>query len=53
VTVNLTNASSPPTSVTPYRTSATENQTPLTAIPVTGGSFTITIPATSIVTVIG
>jgi glucuronoarabinoxylan endo-1,4-beta-xylanase len=53
VTVNLTNASSPPTSVTPYRTSATENQTPLAAIPVTGGSFTITIPASSIVTVIG
>jgi glucuronoarabinoxylan endo-1,4-beta-xylanase len=53
VTVNLTNASSPPTSVTPYRTSATENQTPLAAIPVTGGSFTITIPATSIVTLIG
>jgi hypothetical protein len=31
----------------------TENQAPLTAIPVNGGSFTITIPATSIVTVIG
>jgi glucuronoarabinoxylan endo-1,4-beta-xylanase len=53
VTVNLTNSSSPPTSVTPFRTSATENQAPLTAIPVNGGSFTITIPATSIVTVIG
>jgi glucuronoarabinoxylan endo-1,4-beta-xylanase len=53
VTVNLSNLASPPSSVIPYRTSATENQAPLTAIPVTGGSLTITIPASSIVTVVG
>jgi glucuronoarabinoxylan endo-1,4-beta-xylanase len=53
VTVSLSNLSSPPSSVTPYRTSATENQAPLSTIPVTGGSFTITIPGSSIVTVIG
>jgi glucuronoarabinoxylan endo-1,4-beta-xylanase len=53
VTVSLSNLASPPSSVIPYRTSATENQAPLTAIPVTGGSFTITIPGSSIVTVVG
>ena len=53
VTVSLANLSNPPSSVTPYRTSATENQAPLTPIPVSGGSFTITIPASSVVTVVG
>ncbi len=53
VTVSLSNLANPPSNVIPYRTSATENQAPLTAIPVTGGSFTITIPGSSIVTVIG
>jgi glucuronoarabinoxylan endo-1,4-beta-xylanase len=53
VTVNLSNLASPPSTVTPYRTSSTENQAPLTAIPVSGGSFMITIPASSIVTVVG
>jgi glucuronoarabinoxylan endo-1,4-beta-xylanase len=53
VTVNLSNFANPPSIVTPYRTSATENQVPLSTIPVTGGSFTVTLPASSIVTLIG
>jgi glucuronoarabinoxylan endo-1,4-beta-xylanase len=53
VTVNLTNSSSPPASVTPFRTSATENQVQLSPIPVSGGSFTITIPSASVVTLVG
>jgi glucuronoarabinoxylan endo-1,4-beta-xylanase len=53
VTVSLANLASPPTSVTPYRTSSTENQAQLGSISVTGGSFTITIPGSSIVTVVG
>jgi glucuronoarabinoxylan endo-1,4-beta-xylanase len=52
-TVTLSNLSTPPTSVTPFRTSGTENQLQLSPIPVSGGTFTITIPASSVVTVIG
>ena len=53
VTVTLKNAASLPTSVTPYITSATQNQVQLAPITVTNGAFTITIPATAIVTVAG
>src|SRR5258708_23037071 len=53
VTVNFSNLSSPPASVTPYRTSSTENQAVLSPISLTGGSFTITIPGSSIVTLVG
>jgi glucuronoarabinoxylan endo-1,4-beta-xylanase len=53
VTVSLTGLSSQPATVTPYRTSATENQAPLSPIAVSAGSFTITIPVKTIVTVVG
>lgn len=53
VTVTLSNLSTPPSSVTPFRTSSTENQVQLSPIPVSGGTFTITIPASSVVTVVG
>jgi glucosylceramidase len=53
VTVSLSNLAVPPASVTPFRTSSTENQVQLSPIPVTGGSFTITIPGNSIVTLVG
>lgn len=53
VTVSLTGLSNQPASVTPYRTSATENQTQLSSIAVSGGSFTITVPTKTIVTVVG
>ncbi|PYV67309.1 MAG: hypothetical protein DMG96_39725 [Acidobacteria bacterium] len=53
VTVNLSNLANPLSSVTPYRTSSTENQAPLSTIPVNGGSLTIRLPASSIVTLIG
>jgi glucosylceramidase len=53
LTVSLANLASPPASVIPYRTSSTENQVVLTPISVTGGSFTITIPGNSIVTLVG
>jgi glucuronoarabinoxylan endo-1,4-beta-xylanase len=53
VTVNLPGLSSPPASVTPYRTSATENQAPLAPVNVSAGAFTITVPAKSVVTVVG
>jgi len=52
VTVSLT-GTTPPATVTPYRTSASENQAQLGAISVTAGSFTITVPAKSVVTVVG
>lgn len=52
VTVNLT-GTNPPASVTPHRTSASENQAPLSPINISAGAFTITIPAKSIVTVVG
>ena len=53
VTVNLSGLVNMPASVTPYRTSASENQTQLGAINVFSGAFTITIPAKSVVTLIG
>jgi len=53
LTVSLANLASPPSSVTPYRTSSTENQVVLSPISVTGGSFTVTIPGSSIVTLVG
>ena len=53
VTVSLTGLSNVPASVTPYRTSASENQAPLSPIAVSAGSFTITVPAKTIVTVVG
>ena len=53
VTVTLSNLSTPPSSVTPFRTSSTENQVQLSPISVSSGKFTITIPASSVVTVIG
>jgi len=52
-TVALSNLSSPPTALTPFRTSGTENQVQLSPVSVTGGTFTITIPAQSIVTLVG
>jgi hypothetical protein len=39
--------------VTPHRTSASESQAPLSPINISAGTFTITIPAKSIVTVVG
>ena len=53
VTVSLTGSSNIPATVTPYRTSATENQTQLSTIGVSAGSFTITVPSKSVVTVVG
>ncbi len=53
LTVSLTNLANPPASVIPYRTSSSENQAVLGPISVVGGSFTITIPGNSIVTVVG
>jgi len=53
VTVSLTGLSNIPATVTPYRTSATENQTQLSPIGVSAGSFTITVPSKSVVTVVG
>jgi glucuronoarabinoxylan endo-1,4-beta-xylanase len=52
-TVSFSGAASLPVSVTPYRTSSTENQVPLTSLPVNGGSVTITLPAQSVVTLVG
>jgi glucuronoarabinoxylan endo-1,4-beta-xylanase len=52
-TVSLQNLSNPPATVIPYRTSATEDQAPLSPIAVTGGGFAITVPANSVVTVVG
>lgn len=52
VTVNLT-GTNPPASVTPYRTSASENQSQLSPINISAGAFTITVPAKSLVTVVG
>jgi glucuronoarabinoxylan endo-1,4-beta-xylanase len=53
VTVNLSGLSNAPASVTPYRTSASENQAQLNALGVFSGAFTITVPAKSVVTVVG
>lgn len=53
VTITLSNLSSTPASVIPYRTSATENQLQLSPISVTGGTITVDVPANSIVTLAG
>lgn len=53
VTVNMPGLSSPPGSLTPYRTSATENQAPLAPVVVSSGSFTVTVPSKSVVTLVG
>ena len=53
VTVNLLGLANVPASVTPYRTSASENQAQLGAINSGSSSFTITIPAKTVVTVVG
>jgi O-glycosyl hydrolase len=52
-TVTLKNTTALPAAVTPYITSATQNQAQLSPITVTNGVFTITIPATSVVTITG
>ena len=53
VTVNLSGLTSPPASVTPYRTSATENQAQLAPVAVSSGAFTITVPSKTVVTLVG
>ncbi len=53
VTVNLTNSSSPLTTVTPFTTSATQNQAQGSPISVTNGTFTITVPSHTVITVVG
>jgi glucuronoarabinoxylan endo-1,4-beta-xylanase len=53
VTVNLNGLSNPPATVSPYRTSASENQAQLSALGVFSGAFTIIVPAKSVVTVVG
>ena len=53
VTVTLAGLTNPPVSLTPYRTSATENQAQLGPVGVSGGAFTIAVPAKSVVTVVG
>lgn len=53
VTVNLNGLASPPAGLTPYRTSAGENQSQLGTVPVSSGSFTITVPSKSVVTLVG
>jgi len=52
VTVNLT-GTNPPASVKPHRTSASENQAPLSPIHISACAFTITITAKSMVTALG
>ena len=53
VTVALKNATTLPATVTPHVTSATQNQAQLAPVTVTNGMFTVTIPATAIMTVAG
>lgn len=53
VTVNLPGLSTPPATVTPYRTSANENQSQLSPVGVSSGALTITVPAKSVVTLVG
>jgi len=53
VTVCLTGLSNIPATVSLYDTAATENQTQLSPIGVSAGSFTITVPSKSVVTVVG
>lgn len=50
--VSLAGLGTLPTSVQPYRTSSTENQAALSAIAVSNGAFSITLPAQSITTVV-
>jgi len=52
-TVTLKNATALPASVTPYVTSSTQDQAQLTPVPGTNGTFTITVPASAVVTVAG
>jgi len=52
VTVSLTGLSNQPASVTPYRTSASDNQAQLSPIGVAAGVFTITVPAKTILTIV-
>jgi glucuronoarabinoxylan endo-1,4-beta-xylanase len=53
VTVNLNGLAGAPASVTPHRTSATENQAPLAPVAVSSGRFTITVPSKTVVTLVG
>jgi glucuronoarabinoxylan endo-1,4-beta-xylanase len=53
VTVSLPGLTGPLASLTPYRTSATENQTQLGPVAVSAGAFTITVPAKTIMTLVG
>ena len=53
VTVNLTGLGVAPASLTPYRTSATENQSQLSPVNSSSGTFTITVPSKTVVTVVG
>lgn len=53
VTVNLNGLSGVPATLTPHRTSASENQTQLAPVGVSSGAFTITVPSKSVVTVVG
>ncbi len=52
-TVTFSGVSTLPSSLTPYRTSSTENQAQLSPVPVSNGAVTITIPAQSIVSLVG
>ena len=49
-TVSLVGLGTPPTSLSVYRTSSTENQAQLSPVAVNNGSFTITVPSQSVVT---
>jgi glucuronoarabinoxylan endo-1,4-beta-xylanase len=51
--VTFTFSGATPASVTPYRTSSTENLAQLTAIAVTGGSFTTSLAANSVTSFVG
>jgi glucuronoarabinoxylan endo-1,4-beta-xylanase len=53
VTVTLSNMPSPPPSVTPFRTSTSENQAQLRPVAVINGTITTTLPPGSIVTLVG
>lgn len=54
VTVTLQNAGTLPSTVTPYLTTSTQNQAPQTAVPVSiNGTFTVTIPSHSVMTLVG
>ena len=53
MTVNLSGLAGPPASLTPYRTSAAENQAQLAPVSAASGTFTITVPAKAVVTLVG